>query len=298
MLLLYFGAAFIAQAGPIFYRFTGVQTTIKRNIPILYDMLIGNDITIFSFCFILSAGLSIYGIPKVKLIFSSIPEKGLLTLFELIDTPVQYKLDRFSNKLKEIKELDASQSKKSGINAKDIFLDITQPVKQIKTIVESIFYYFTSLEDEKISAKVVVFFTKDMELLEDIGPYYYPRDCVPSTPISLLKNPKSPLMTAARTKKPVIIESVKKPPRDIEFVRQPDDDRDGSLLCYPININHLNEVRMVISIFCTTPKFFTKENRAYYEFVLEKFKKRLVIEYSLLILKDRVEAKGGKNGHS
>ena len=286
---LYIISSIISQLGQLFFRSSSIQAKVTGISPWTAELMRNNEFeTCFAFV-LFGTIISIYGIPKVRTALGKyIPlnETALLSFLQSLEIPVQYKLDRFSKKIALIlknRELAAPKAN----SPESMFLEITQPEKQFNTIVEAIWYYHKLVDNSNTSFKVVLFFVED-EALDENTIYYFPRDCSPSTPPSLLADPKTAVMRSARTGKMTIIENVTKPPKDITFVRVEGDDRSGSLLCYPVKINQLNKVRMVISIFCETPNYFSRKSEAIYEFLLAPFKKRLVIEFCLLKLKEEV----------
>lgn len=151
------------------------------------------------------------------------------------------------------------------------------------------FYFFTTIDKQNRKIKVVVFNIDENLTIADTS-HYYPRDSHPTTPKELLDNPKSPIINAAKKQKLIIVEDTQNPPQNIEFMKAKDDERRGSLICYPILIPRLKRVRMVVSVFAPhSPGYFQEYQRRVYDFVLERFRKRLAIEYCLLLLKKQLQ---------
>lgn len=292
---LYMAAAIVSQIGPWYYRSATLQADVLAFSPPLSQFLASHELAVVTSNIVLTALMAIFGIPAVKVALGKhIPlnENGLLTFLKMLEVPVQYKLDRFCQKIEALSS--GAGSGKSAAQAKQLFLDITQPDKQIKTIVESIFNYYSAIDTTNSTFKVVLFFVKKGKIVDD-PIFYYPRSCAPSTPINKLNSPGTAIMKAVETGKPVILDDIRKAPKDASFVRIDGDDRDGSLMCYPIRIHHINEIRMVLSVFTETPDYFKRKNEKIYRFVIEPFQLRLVIEYCLLTLKKSVLAQEAKH---
>lgn len=212
--------------------------------------------------------------------------KCLGIFLSALEQPVQLKLDRFANALKDAK----GATKK--VKAKDTFNAITQPRIQCQRIVDAMYSFYCNVDDLDTKFKVVLYFI-DEEKIKD-NAIYAPLDSPPTTPVKSLSAQDSPIMTAVRKREPVILESVRSSNGSAKFVfRDQEDHRDGSLLCYPIMINHIGSAPMVLSIFTDTPKYFNKENRVAYDYVFKKFQNRLAIEYCLMVLKDATKTSGG-----
>lgn len=293
-ILLYLSALIVVQIGPYYYKSDTYRAFLYVQLPILYDLLRDYEFVVTCTLFGLGAAIPLFGMPSIKSAFGrNLPlnEKGLLTFLKLLDVPVEFKLDRFCQKICHTTPEDAKKKSVASF-ASSIFLEITQPEKQFKTIIESIFGYYSAIDTTNAKFKVVLFFI-DNDTISGM-PFYYPRDCSPSTPVDVLRNPKSAVMVAVKSGRPVIIENIKKPPKGIEFARAEGDDRPGSIMCFPIRINHVNKSRMVLSVFTETPGYFKKSNLEIYEFVIKPFQKRLVIEYCLLALKKMVQAQKGE----
>ncbi|MFP5223275.1 MAG: hypothetical protein ACLGSA_13370 [Acidobacteriota bacterium] len=288
-IILYICALVVVQIGPYYYRSDTIRGYLFVEIPSAYDFLRSYELLITVLLFVSGATIPLFGAPSIKAAFGRhlpLNEKGLLTFLKQLDVPVEYKLDRFSQKISKLTD-EKEKRKPSSSFVKSLFLDITQPEKQIKTIIESIWGYYSAIDTTNSNFKVVLFFFEE-ELVQD-PMFYYPRHCAPCTPIDILKDPKSAVMVAAKTGHPVIIEDINKSPKEVIFVRQEGDGRTGSIMCFPILINHVNKPKMILSIFTETPGYFRRSNQKIYEFVLKPFKKRLVIEYCLLFLKKTVQ---------
>lgn len=289
-ILLYVVASAVAQMGPYFFRSLNIQQSVAKASPLLAEVMLANEPSIIAINTLLSISIALFGIPKIKTALSQhlpLNELGLLTFLRMLDVPVEYKLDRFSKKAHEVLSAGDSLNRKVT-NPKSIFNEITQPDKQINTIIEAIWYYYKSIDSGNTKIKVVLFFINN-GIIDPGEVYYFPRDCAPNTSTDLISDPRTALMRSVRSGKMVVIDSVKNPPKDVIFARAEGDDRDGSLVCAPIKVNRLQQVRMVISLFAEKPKYFTKNDTEIYKFVLEPFQKRLIIEYCLLKIKSAVQ---------
>ncbi|WP_461209910.1 hypothetical protein [Desulfocurvus sp. DL9XJH121] len=287
-------AGFVVNLPSHFYNpnTPAVAEIIFTEYPSLHAWLTGHPVWAVlgssTIAFILS-GLSLF--PLKSAYCSGIPlqDDGLLAFLDVIERPVSAKLDRFC----EIaKKLSATNGHPKGpeFGAK-VFLEITQPESQIREIAQSIFLFFRALDQANTKLKVAIFYIKDKKVL-DQPIAYAPSDSYPTTPIDKLNGPGTPIAKAIKTKKLVIVPDTSKTKQGINFYREPDDTRRGSMICYPVVIPHLREVRLAICVYAPeSPGYFKDRTWAkqYYTFVFDKMQRRLILEHSLHMMRKRVE---------
>ena len=283
-------ASGIAQLVPLYYKLPDFQAEVKSCYPAVDRFLTNNPVHVFLinwFALFLLPMISILMVKKV--ISKTIPmdEEKLSIFFAALEQPVQVKLNRFARKAVQIL---SAHDKPSG---KKIFDEITQPRKQCKRIIEALYSFYMNVDNRGADFKVVLYFIEDGAVQKDV--IYAPPNLPPATSIATLSAPDAPIMTAVRTREPVILEDIQDRSGPVKFVfRDKEDHRTGSLLCYPIVINHMGVAPMVLSVFSNVPNYFNKTNKPVYDYVFRKFQSRLAIEYCLMIIKHSVNGTGGK----
>jgi hypothetical protein len=279
-----------------YYQVNDIKIEINDMSPWLGRHLSSSPFSVNFFCFLIIAISQFLGNKSLReAVLSRIPlnETGLLTFLRVLERPVQKKLDRFTS---VAHELLSDERQDVQYSDSEIFCKITKPLEQMACILESIYQFYIGIDSDDARFKIVLYFVERGRLLEK-PLLYSPSDCHPTTPIRLLSNSRSPIMTAIRLKKLCLIEDISKPPSGVEFIRGDDRERTGSLLCYPVTVQHIGEVRMVISILCEgRANYFKKGNSKIYNFVFEKFRNRLVIEYGLYMLTLKANCAGGYHG--
>lgn len=123
-------------------------------------------------------------------------------------------------------------------------------------------------------------------------PVHYPADEPVRSSIDALNHPNSSILTACRTRKIVVVEDT-----EIEGAKKDGEDKiyvdtgsskEGSLICYPVAHVPTQEVPFVISIHCDQKGYFRKDYTETYELNLQRFALRLSLEYSLLLIKEKI----------
>jgi len=205
--------------------------------------------------------------------------EGLFLLLAALDSPVDKKMDRF---------LIALNSRKNKKDPADVFNTITEPKKQLAEITRAIHVFFVGWSkifyEEKIEFVTVVFRMKSNLA---IGAWsYYPESEIPEQ--KLIEDTDSLAANAVEQRKIIIISDIEKErKRKNSLISKHCLTEEGSAICYPISTGHTKgSIPLVIRITTNKP-FFKKENRLIYKQILEKFKKRILIEYALSELKDR-----------
>jgi len=283
-------AAGTAQLVPLYYKLPNFQADVKASFPAIDSFLINHPVHVFIINWLALFLLPMLSVFMVKRAISkSIPmdEEKLSSFFAALEQPVQIKLNRFATKVVSLKE------SREGISGKKIFDEITQPRKQCRKIVEALYSFYTVVDEKNAEFKVVLYFVEDGEIKKNT--IYAPPHLPPATSVEHLSAPDSPIMTAVRTREAVILEDIQDMRGPVRFVfRDQEDKRKGSLLCYPIVINHIGSAPMVLSVFANIPSYFNKNNKPVYDYVFRKFQNRLAIEYCLMVIKAAVTDAGGR----
>lgn len=182
-----------------------------------------------------------------------------------------------------------------------IFLDITQPDRQIESIVDQIQSYFhetrTHYED-KICVSLAKMGDKHIESFVWVSPInetmYAPQD---------LKNPDSAFSQAKKLAKTIVIEDIQKesnknktrriwwmPWRVIKkekfFIDKKDIEGPGSFISHPLRHSPQDDVCYVIGVKSSAVGAFRKEKTGDYKYWLDHFGKRILLELNLKKLKE------------
>jgi hypothetical protein len=237
--------------------------------------------------FVIELGLSLLreriGLPKLT-------NQGYYDLMSIIDRDiVGSKMNRFGEKAKEVANRKKGQHR---LTCTEIFKEITQPEQQFQVISRAIFDYFMStMRQDSVDLEVFIVETDDTKPIARLA--FYPKNHVPM-PVEKLQPDASAFCTALRIKQMHIIpdtekEAGKARPGYLKI----DGDYNGpsSMICYPIKHGELDRYVMAVAIRAKKTDVFRVSDRVQYQYVMEVFERRLLIEYSLLRL--RREASDG-----
>lgn len=287
------GAA-IAGVPPVvlssYYQVSQFADAFKSDWPVLAQLL---DKHVLIGC--LLAGLWVFFVMWLRRVLLSFAEDAPpgwdmapITVLKAIDNVVGEKQQRFANC---VKSFEANSSPPA---AADVFSTITQPSNQMAELVKAIYTTFDvllrgTLESNRHTLKV------NLALIDSVGkirsiPYHYPSNRPVRSTIDALNKPSSTIRSSVSRKKMIVLESVlaetaKSSPRftvtDNAYAQE-----DGALLCYPVVLEGIDSVVLVISVFVDVPNAFRPKHVEAYRQVIEPFALRLKLEYALLILKD------------
>lgn len=213
-----------------------------------------------------------------------IDSRGLLTLFEVLESVVGAKAQRFGGFVKEfLGENGAGDAGKT-------FEGITKPDQQIALLANGIHAFFDAIDKDGVSFRVSVI------ALEDGVPsdyyYYFPNSEPPRTPIEIIKSDESSVSYCIAKKKILIIsdlqsEAIKSDNRHY-IPSQEEAHEEGSLLCYPVIHHYSDTVPYAITVVADKKGYFSCEKRKFYNWIFRHFAVRIGLEHSLLILKEGV----------
>lgn len=230
--------------------------------------------------------LMIIGIEIVKRAQSNgLSVDGLLALINSLDIVVGNKSKRFNDHLRNVKSL----------TKETVFETITNPNAQIEEIIREICSFFNATKSDNKSTliRVTLAVFEDDKIVKI--PIYFPMDEPVKSSIVKLNEPHSAFLIAYKSKKMVLISDVKKelqkPINKRKFAEtESEEDNSGSMICYPIKV-HDSSVPFVASIHCDEAGYFKEEFRDLYEHSLKRFELRLSLEYSLLVMKEKLGVK-------
>lgn len=211
---------------------------------------------------------------------------GLLHLMATLNRIVGCKQTRFEKHVSDIQN-------GKGLARENVFCVLTQPATQIAELVRGICELFNALNTKPNLnlIRVILVEIKDGKIIQI--PIHYPEDEPVRSSIDALNHPNSSIITAYRKREMVIIEDIKAEADkgDSEgksFIATSSMQRDGSIICFPITYRINNTVPFVISIHCDQKGYFKKEYSEVYEATLQHFALRLCLEYSLLLIKEKL----------
>ncbi len=211
----------------------------------------------------------------------------LMTLLDIIDDIIGSKIERFGKHAKRILDSDRH------IEDAAIFREITQPSLQINHIVRGIWTFFRDeLDDKQIELKVALAKMDDKHITEFVC--FYPNDKGPFSKIVDLRVDHCCFSRALQKSGIIVIDNLAKmanlPVERSDFVFTSEENRDteGSMICYPVRHRNLGNIPYVISVLVMKRNYFSIDYVKTYEFILDKFAKRIALEYGLLVLKEKV----------
>lgn len=210
-------------------------------------------------------------------------QEGLVQLLDSIDTVVGKKSNRF-----RAKALQVSESKE-GVSAQEIFESITRPDVQYESLIRA-FYIFLELlyndnEGPITRFRVVLARMSGDRVREFVR--FEPEDYPPRASAEELRQGNSTFNEAAKKRELIIISDIAKEirKRSPRFHAAEDGTRTGSIMCYPLRYER--DVPFVISVYADRPRAFPEKEWEFkkWQRVFERFEKRLILEYSLDILR-------------
>ena len=211
----------------------------------------------------------------------------LYSLLKRIDSVVGRKLERFSRYAQNMR----SKSKSEAFNA------ITQPQKQLQELINSLFYTLLPILGDE-SLEIVL--TEIKGNLPIGYPCCMPGDAAPSE--KLLDKSVSGLTLFAKTAKlqsPITLQNIQKHLKEtvnnkekrlfLDLNEGASNKNIGSISCFPIYHTHQRRVVYCISVKSITPGLIANEFPSRYGYIIDCYKKRILIEYNLKHIKDHAK---------
>jgi hypothetical protein len=206
-------------------------------------------------------------------------KEGLLFLLRTLNEVVGQKMETLGTEVGHI-------VKKNSFFNQSLFPPKVGNVQknQITALVEGIHQVFKFITDDRDNNLRVVLF--EMNNNQPIGIVCFsPINEGPKVQLWRLKNKKLAINQCAMRDRMEIIPNVRKEFEKGESRRfWSEDPKDGALICYPCHHRHLNETKLVVSIFHKRSNKFMKAEESKYEMVLSSFSERILAEYSQLVL--------------
>lgn len=206
--------------------------------------------------------------------------KDLISLLSAIGRVVGEKMKCFGIYAKRMQ---------SATDANEIFNNIAKPEEQIRHLIRNLYLVLRECLNDDI--KIVLAKMKDCRPIE--WQAYMPPDVHPDIAILDDKKGQSLFSYCAREKREKVITNIaqhlEKPLKQQIYMpsTMPGDD-EGSIICYPIIYDHDNKVIFCLSIKTLIPKIITVSFKKKYERIMNEFIKRIQLEYSLVLIKNKV----------
>lgn len=265
-----------------YYSIDDFQTSVNKILPeSASNFLINNVIFITIFALLIS-----YLVSNIHRILSKFTNNHaptsevLAALNNAFNILVDAKLKRFNDEYK-------LRCKQNNVLPDEVFRNITKPDQQIILLTELLYRFFESI-NPKIEFKVRTYKSENNKVNDLI--HFAPAHKEPRTPISLLKKSNSGVSVCLKNKRIIIIEDIVKEAKKMQnnryIMHNNDDEEVGSLLCFPIYHEPTKCYPYVITV-STNINFFKNNNKKFYEWVFDHFARRIKLEHSLLLLREK-----------
>ena len=161
-----------------------------------------------------------------------------------------------------------------------VFNDITQPLLQMNEVIKNIVSYFEYITNDH-TIKCSLLRVKNSVNFE----YFICLDGEPTTDIVVINNDKSTASICVRDHKIIVVENTCA--KNAKFKHSfGSNSTHKSIICFPVSKGP--NIAYVISITSKNENTFRKKDEKIYEFVLEQFGKRLILETYLSSIKEAV----------
>lgn len=296
LILFNFLGALILGAPPYliihYYQIESFAEEVKKLIPFIGPLLDNNVIwgVVLSGAWIF-IWLTVYNF--LKKMVSKSPDRWVdipQVLLSTLDNIVGVKEQRFR------RELLRMQNNPDIANSDgDIFRNITNPTDQLKELIKGVYTAINVLIQKDPSVqnyqlKVNLAAINADRNIEKIF-FHHPSNHPVRSTLENLNKPNSTIKIAVNSRKIVVIESVldesKRPSPKFAVTDHSRDEEDGSLICFPVFYEPLNQVIFVISVFIDVPYYFKSKFSKTYTALLKLFELRSKLEYALLGLHSR-----------
>lgn len=161
-----------------------------------------------------------------------------------------------------------------------VFNDITQPLLQMNEVIKNIVSYFEYITNDH-TIKCSLLRVKNSVNFE----YFICLDGEPTTDIVVINNNKSTASICVRDHKIIVVENTCA--KNAKFKHSfGSNSTHKSIICFPVSKGP--NIAYVISVTSKNENAFRKKDEKIYEFVLEQFGKRLILETYLSSIKEAV----------
>lgn len=199
-------------------------------------------------------------------------EAILIALLAHLDTVVSAKNRRFYDYSK----------KDTKARSSTVFKEITQPILQIQEIIKNISSFFEHIKSDT-TIKCSLLRVKPNNSIE----HFIYLDGQPTADDTIINQKTSTASNCLLTKSIVVVEDTDK--KKVPFAHtHGTTSPNKSIICYPIKKG--KQVEFIISITSRMKKSFNNTEKIKYEYILEQFSKRIVLESYLNQIKETINA--------
>ncbi len=204
-----------------------------------------------------------------RLFSDSLSTQQLTYLVNLLAGSIGKKIERMHSFLTHV------ESNKVEISNQKI-IEVLNPKLQMVDIMANLWCMFHPLSPSKVKVSLAKMGQNHIEEFV----CWHPGDVRPRNTVQKLQHEECTFSVARRTKEIVVIEDVAK-----ESAKQAGqrfhrtNGAQGSIIAYPVIDRGTDEVPYVLSVCAAEPNSLLEKNKAVYEFLLEQFAQRVVMEY-------------------
>ncbi len=285
----------------VYYKHPNFKTALDANLPKWLATIANTYEPWLTALAVIMTVAMLWSIPSTESDEIKAPGQMLISL----EKPVSEKAYRHAN---FVEQKIAIQGRQLGAGRIPLCtaecLALMDPKTQLEKILEALedFLRKTTIQSRKGIIKAVLFILDRGAITDKV---FWPRDARPTVSNDMLMSYPTAAKRAYTTEEAVWITDVSKAiqysrslsPGDmvslseseLMFIDPSQDEKRGSLLCYPICVDYLQGVRMILSIFVKRPGVFDESNLEYYTTMLKPFEKRLKLEYSAHLIKERAD---------
>jgi hypothetical protein len=162
----------------------------------------------------------------------------------------------------------------------DVFREIAQPIIQKTEIVKNIASFFSFFCNDH-TVKVSLLWIDEANTID----YFIWLDGEPATDIKILNNKKSTAKYCLEEKKTILVEDTEK--RNVKFMPNiGNTSNTKSIICHPVLKG--SNIKYIICITSRNRNSFTGKNLKRFQYALEQFSKRIVLESYLDEIKEKL----------
>lgn len=211
---------------------------------------------------------------------------ALEALLKSLNIPAVYRGNVFGKCLRKIENNHGER-----FNC-DKFVELVNPaghiIKYMEGVTSFIFDGFKKSIANDQSLKVVLFRFRNGTIANKDDWFYYPDGAAPTINGDEIMSDETPARRSFKKDTITYISDINKPEDGLKFVNPSNDEKKGSIVCFPISFIHLDrEVVAVLSVFTNTPNFFTKYRVSILSIFIQPYIERIRADLYLLILREK-----------
>lgn len=216
---------------------------------------------------------------------TTVGDKSVLKLFKVLEEIVGPKAERFMEFHRRVR-ISAPAPDPS-----DVFREITQPEQQIALAIRGVHTFFDAFDTKDVDFACAIVLTGS-DHQQWVWYAHWPPSEPPLAPASTGSHTDHPVRRAFETRKIVIVEDWASEQRRLRSrpvanapVTGADEPEDASMLCYPVVYGSGQDVPFVIVVTARRRKYFRKEQKELYKWILSHFEVRIRLEHALLAIR-------------